>query len=243
MANYYSKNFKQTNWTHRPNQATKAYWRKLENQQLLDKMEKQVEIQEENRQALIDQLKEDLVEIARAEGYSIAGPDFERKIILPNGAPVACMYYRGINFYMDAILYYRDDRLNWITTMRRTYLDTTLCESMYCAFGEIDDEVTVRRKNEEADKLLDAWDVRLGNNPPNVPYTTQVLFMNPAFGDTQMVGHMDVHTSSFYTFPKWCEIIKERFKKACPVVMHRYKEVLKEAKKDEVKTAGAEYDA
>lgn len=241
MANYYSKNFKQTNWTHHPNQATKAYWRKLENQQLSEKMIKQAEIQEENRQALIDQLKEDLVEIARAEGYDVVGPDFERKIVLPNGAPIACMYYRGINFYMDAILYYRSDKLSWITTMRRTYLDTTLCESMYCASGEIDNEVTMRRKNEEADKLVD---VCLVNGAEiNTPYMTQALFMHPAFGDTQMVGHMDVHTSSFYTFPKWCEVIKERFKKACPVVMHRYKEVLKTVKKDEVKTAGAEYDA
>ena len=240
MANLYSKNFKQINWTHRPNQATKSYWRKLENQKLLDKMEKQAEIQEENRQILIDQLKEDLVEIATAEGYSVVGPDFERKIILPNGAPVACMYYRGINFYMDALLYYRDDRLNWITTMRRTYLDTTLCESMYCASGEIDNEITMRRKNEEADKLVD---IRLVNGvEPNNPYTTQALFMHSAFGDTQMVGHMDIHTSSFYTFPKWCEIIKERFKKACPVVMHRYKEVMKEVKKNEVKDAANGYN-
>lgn len=241
MANYYSKNFKQTNWTHRPNQATKAYWRKLENQQLSEKMIKQAEIQEENRQALIDKLKEDLVEIATAEGYIVVGPDFERKIVLPNGAPVACMYYRGINFYMDALLYYRDAKLSWITTMRRTYIDTTLCESMYCASGEIDNEITMRRKNEEADKLVD---IRLVNGvEPNNPYSTQALFMHPAFGDTQMVGHMDVHTSSFYTFPKWCEVIKERFKKACPVVMHRYKEILKTVKKDEVKNAGAEYDA
>lgn len=242
MANYYSKNFKQTNWTHRPNQATKTYWRKLENQKLLDKMEKQAEIQEENRQILFDQLKEDLVEIAAAEGYDVIGPDFERKIVLPNGAPVACMYYRGINFYMDALLYYKDAKLNWVTTMRRTYLDWTMCESGYCASGEIDNEITLKRKNEEADKLVDV-DANIGVNPPTIPYMTQALFMHPAFGDTQMVGHMDVHTSSIYTFPKWCEVIKERFKKACPTVMHRYKEILKTVKKDEVKTAGAEYDA
>lgn len=242
MANYYSKNFKQTNWTHRPNQATKAYWRKLENQKLSEKMIKQAEMQEENRQILIDQLKEDLVEIARAEGYSVAGPDFERKIILPNGAPVACMYYRGINFYMDALLYFRDEKLNWVTTMRRTYIDWTMCESGYCASNEIDNEVTLVRKNEEADKLVD---IRIVNGlEPNNLYMAQAVFMHPAFsGETQMVGHMDVHTSSIYTFPKWCEVIKERFKKACPIVMHRYKEILKTVKKDEVKTAGAEYDA
>jgi hypothetical protein len=241
MANFYSKNFKQTNWTHRPNQATKSYWRKLEDQKLAAKMEKQTEIQEENRQALIDRLKEDLVEIATAEGYQVVGPDFERKIVLPNGAPVACMYYRGINFYMDALLYYRDDEFNWITTMRRTYLDYTLCTSGYCASGEIDNEITLTRKNEEADKLVD---VHLVNGvKPNTPYMAQALFMHPAFGDTQMIGHMDIHTSSIYTFPKWCEVIKERFQKACSVVMHRYKEILKEVKKDEVKTAGAEYDA
>lgn len=242
MVNYYSKNFKQTNWTHRPNQATKSYWRKLENQKLSEKMIKQAEMQEENRQILIDQLKEDLVEIARAEGYDVVGPDFERKIILPNGAPVACMFYRGINFYMDALLYFRDEKLNWVTTMRRTYIDWTMCESGYCASNEINDEVTLVRKNEEADKLVD---IRTVNGlEPNNPYITQVVFMHPAFsGETQMVGHMDVHTSSIYTFPKWCEVIKERFKKACPVVMHRYKEILKTVKKDEVKTAGAEYDA
>lgn len=242
MVNYYSKNFKQTNWTHRPNQATKSYWRKLENQKLSEKMIKQAEMQEENRQILIDQLKEDLVEIARAEGYDVVGPDFERKIILPNGAPVACMFYRGINFYMDALLYFRDEKLNWVTTMRRTYIDWTMCESGYCASNEINDEVTLVRKNEEADKLVD---IRTVNGlEPNNPYMTQAIFMHPAFsGETQMVGHMDVHTSSIYTFPKWCEVIKERFKKACPVVMHRYKEILKTVKKDEVKTAGAEYDA
>lgn len=242
MVNYYSKNFKQTNWTHRPNQATKSYWRKLENQKLSEKMIKQAEMQEENRQILIDQLKEDLVEIARAEGYDVVGPDFERKIILPNGAPVACMFYRGINFYMDALLYFRDEKLNWVTTMRRTYIDWTMCESGYCASNEINDEVTLVRKNEEADKLVD---IRTVNGlEPNNPYITQAVFMHPAFsGETQMVGHMDVHTSSIYTFPKWCEVIKERFKKACPVVMHRYKEILKTVKKDEVKTAGAEYDA
>ena len=241
MANFYSKNFKQTNWTHRPNQATKSYWRKLEDQKLAAKMEKQTEIQEENRQALIDRLKEDLVEIATAEGYQVVGPDFERKIVLPNGAPVACLYYRGINFYMDALLYYKDAKINWITTMRRTYLDTTLCTSGYCASGEIDNEITLTRKNEEADKLVN---VRLVNGvEPKIPYMTQAFFMHPAFGDTQMIGHMDVHSSSLYTFPKWCEVIKERFKKACPVVMHRYKEVLKEVKKTEVKTAGEDYVA
>lgn len=241
MANYYSKNFKQTNWTKRPNQATKAYWRNLENQKFLDIMEKQTKIQEENRQELINQLKEDLVEIAIAEGYDVIGPDFERKIVLPNGAPIVCMYYRGINFYMDALLYYKDDKLNWVTTMRRNYIDYTLCTSGYCASGEIDNEITLTRKNEEADKLVD---VHLVNGvKPNTPYMTQALFMHPAFGESHMIGHMDIFTSSIYTFPKWCEVIKERFQKVCPVVMHRYKEILKTVKKDEVKTAGAAYDA
>lgn len=215
-------------------------WRKPDNQKLLDKMKKKTKMQEANRQILFNKLKEELIEIACAEGYDVIGPDFERKIVLPNGAPIACMYDRGINFYMDALLYYRDANVNWITTMQRTYIDHTLCTSVYAAAGETDNEITLKRKNEEADKLVD---IMLVNGEPNIPYMTKALFMHPAFGNTHMIGHMDVHTSSIYTFPEWCEVIKERFKKACPVVIRRYKEILKTVKKDEVKTAGAAYDA
>ena len=215
-------------------------WRKPDNQKLLDKMKKKTKMQEANRQILFNKLKEELIEIACAEGYDVIGPDFERKIVLPNGAPIACMYDRGINFYMDALLYYRDANDSWITTMQRTYIDRTLCTSGYAAAGEVDNEITLKRKNEEADKLVD---IMLVNGQPNIPYMAKVLFMHPAFGNTHMIGHMDVHTSSIYTFPKWCEVIKERFKKACPVVIRRYKEILKTVKKDEVKTAGAAYDA
>lgn len=215
-------------------------WRKPDNQKLLDKMKKKTKMQEANRQILFNKLKEELIEIACAEGYDVIGPDFERKIVLPNGAPIACMYDRGINFYMDALLYYSDANINWITTMQRTYIDHTLCTSAYAAAGEVDNEITLKRKNEEADKLVD---IMLANGEPISPYMTKALFMHPAFGNTHMIGHMDVHTSSIYTFSKWCEVIKERFKKACPVVIRRYKEILKTVKKDEVKTAGAEYDA
>ena len=124
--------------------------------------------------------------------------------------------------------------------MRRIYIDRTLCTSGYAAAGEVDNEITLKRKNEEADKLVD---IMLVNGQPNIPYMAKVLFMHPAFGKTHMIGHMDVDTSSIYTFPEWCEVIKERFKKACPVVIRRYKEILKTVKKDEVKTAGAAYDA
>ena len=209
-------------------------------QKLLDKMKKKTKMQEANRQILLNKLKEELIEIACAEGYDVIGPDFERKIVLPNCAPIACMYNRGINFYMDALLYYRDANISWITTMRRIYIDHTLCTSGYAAAGEVDNEMTLKRKNEEADKLVD---IMLVNGEPNIPYMTKALFMHPAFGNTHMIGHMDVHTSSIYTFPKWCEVIKERFKKACPVVIRRYIEMLKTVKKDEVKTAGAAYDA
>lgn len=215
-------------------------WLRKCDRKLLNKTIKQAEMEESERQILFNKLKEDLIEIAYAEGYDVIGPDFERKIVLPNGAPIACMYDRGINFYMDALLYYRDANVNWITTMQRTYIDHTLCTSAYAAAGEVDNEITLKRKNEEADKLVD---IMLVNGEPNIPYMTKALFMHPAFGNTHMIGHMDVHTSSIYTFSKWCEVIKERFKKACPVVIRRYKEMLKTVKKDEVKTAGAEYDA
>ena len=214
--------------------------RKPDNQKLLDKMKKKTKMQEANRQILFNKLKEELIEIACAEGYDVFGPDFERKIVLPNGAPIACMYGRGINFYMDAILYYSIANDSWITTMRRIYIDRTLCTSVYAAAGEVDNEITLKRKNEEADKLVD---IMLVNGQPNIPYMAKVLFMHPAFSKTHMIGHMDVDTSSIYTFPEWCEVIKERFKKACPVVIRRYKEILKTVKKDEVKTAGAAYDA
>lgn len=207
-------------------------------------MKKKTKMQETERLILFDKLKEELIEIACAEGYDVIGLDFERKIVLPNGAPIACMYVRGINFYMDALLYYSDAKLNWITTMQRTYINHTLCTSAYAAAGEVDNEITLKRKNEEADKLID---VHLVNGvKPNTPYMSQALFMHPAFGKTHMIGHVDVHTvhtSSIYTFSKWCEVIKERFKKACPVVIRRYKEILKIVKKDEVKSAGAAYDA
>ena len=204
-------------------------------------MKKKTKMQETERLMLFDKLKEELIEIACAEGYDVIGLDFERKIVLPNGAPIACMYVRGINFYMDALLYYSDAKLNWITTLQRTYINHTLCTSVYAAAGEVDNEITLERKNEEADKLID---VHLVNGvKPNTPYMSQALFMHPAFGKTHMIGHMDVHASSIYTFAEWCEVIKERFKKACPVVIRRYKEILKTVKKDEVKTAGAAYDA
>ena len=162
-------------------------------------------------------LKEELVDIACAEGYDVVGTDFERKIVLPNGAPIACMYGRGINFYMDALLYYRDAEFNFITTMQRTYIDHTLCTSVYAAAGEVDNEITLKRNNEEADKLVDIMLVNGG--VLNIPHTTKALFMHPAFGKTHMIGHMDVHTSSIYTFTEWCKVIKKRFKKACPVVI------------------------
>ena len=202
-------------------------------------MKKKTKMQETERLILFNKLKEELIEIACAEGYDVVGPDFERKIVLPNGAPIAYMYVRGINFYMDALLYYRDAEFNFITTMQRTCINRTLCTSVYAAAGEIDNEITLKRNNEEADKLVN---IMLTNGQPNIPYMTKALFMHPAFGNTQMIGHMDVHTSSIYTFSKWCEVIKERFKKACPVVIRRYKEILKTVKKDEVKTAGAAYD-
>ena len=203
-------------------------------------MIEQTKMQEANRQILFNKLKEELIEIACAEGYDVVETDFERKIILPNGAPIACMYGRGINFYMDAILYYSIANDSWITTMRRIYIDRTLWTSGYGAAGEVENEITLKRKNEEADKLVD---IMLVNGRPNIPYMAKVLFMHPAFGKTHMIGHMDVDTSSIYTFPEWCVVIKERFKKACPVVIRRYKEILKTVKKDEVKTAGAAYDA
>ena len=203
-------------------------------------MKKKTKMQETERLILFDKLKEELIEIACAEGYDVIGLDFERKIVLPNGAPIACMYVRGINFYMDALLYYSDAKLNWITTMQRTYINHTLCTSVYAAAGEVDNEITLKRKNEEADKLVD---IMLVNGQPNIPYMAKVLFMHPALGKTHMIGHMDVHASSIYTFAEWCEVIKERFKKACPVVIRRYKEILKIVKKDEVKSAGAAYDA
>ena len=204
-------------------------------------MKKKTKMQETERLILFDKLKEELIEIACTEGYDVIGPDFERKIVLPNGAPIACMYGRGINFYMDALLYYRDAKFNWITTMQRTYIDWSLCTSAYAAAGEVDNEITLKRKNEEADKLVD---IMLANGvKPNIPHITKALFMHPALGKTHMIGHMDVHASSIYTFAEWCEVIKERFKKACPVVIRRYKEILKTVKKDEVKTAGAAYDA
>ena len=215
-------------------------WLRKHERKLLNKTIKQREMEESNRQILFNKLKEELIEIACAEGYDVIGPDFERKIVLPNGAPIACMYGRGINFYMDAILYYSIVNDSWITTMRRIYIDRTLCTSGYAAAGEVDNEITLKRKNEEADKLVD---IMLVNGQPNIPYMAKVLFMHPAFGKTHMIGHMDVDTSSIYTFPEWCEVIKERFKKACPVVIRRYKEILKTVKKDEVKTAGAAYDA
>lgn len=215
-------------------------WRKPDNQKLLDKMKKKTKMQEANRQILFNKLKEELIEIACAEGYDVIGPDFERKIVLPNGAPIACMYDRGINFYMDAILYYSIANDSLITTMRRIYIDRILCTSVYGAAGEVENEITLKRKNEEADKLVD---IMLVNGQPNIPYMAKVLFMHPALGKTHMIGHMDVHASSIYTFAEWCEVIKERFKKACPVVIRRYKEILKIVKKDEVKSAGAAYDA
>lgn len=215
-------------------------WLRKHERKLLNKTIKQREMEETNRQILFNKLKEELIEIACAEGYDVIGPDFERKIVLPNGAPIACMYGRGINFYMDAILYYSIANDSWITTMRRIYIDRTLCTSGYAAAGEVDNEITLKRKNEEADKLVD---IMLVNGQPNIPYMAKVLFMHPAFGKTHMIGHMDVDTSSIYTFPEWCEVIKERFKKACPVVIRRYIEILKTVKKDEVKTAGAAYDA
>lgn len=216
-------------------------WLRKHERKLLNKTIEQTKMQEANRQILFNKLKEDLVDIACAEGYDVVGTDFERKIVLPNGAPIACMYGRGINFYMDALLYYRDAKFNWITTMQRTYIDWSLCTSAYAAAGEVDNEITLKRKNEEADKLVD---IMLANGvKPNIPHITKALFMHPALGKTHMIGHMDVHASSIYTFAEWCEVIKERFKKACPVVIHRYKEILKTVKKDEVKTAGAAYDA
>ena len=215
-------------------------WLRKHERKLLNKTIKQREMEESNRQILFNKLKEELIEIACAEGYDVIGPDFERKIVLPNGAPIACMYGRGINFYMDAILYYSIANDSWITTMRRIYIDRTLCTSGYAAAGEVDNEITLKRKNEEADKLVD---IMLVNGQPNIPYMAKVLFMHPAFSKTHMIGHMDVDTSSIYTFPEWCEVIKERYKKACPVVIRRYKEILKTVKKDEVKTAGAAYDA
>ena len=215
-------------------------WLRKHERKLLNKTIKQREMEESNRQILFNKLKEELIEIACAEGYDVIGPDFKRKIVLPNGAPIACMYGRGINFYMDAILYYSIANDSWITTMRRIYIDRTFCTSGYGAAGEVKNEITLKRKNEEADKLVD---IMLVNGQPNIPYMAKVLFMHPAFGKTHMIGHMDVDTSSIYTFPEWCEVIKERFKKACPVVIRRYKEILKTVKKDEVKTAGAAYDA
>ena len=203
-------------------------------------MKKKTKMQEANRQILFNKLKEELIEIACTEGYDVVETDFGRKIILPNGAPIACMYGRGINFYMDAILYYSIANDSWITTMRRIYIDRTLCTSGYGAAGEVENEITLKRKNEEADKLVD---IMLVNGQPNIPYMAKVLFMHPALGKTHMIGHMDVDASSIYTFPEWCEVIKERFKKACPVVIRRYKEILKIVKKDEVKSAGAAYDA
>ena len=69
-------------------------WRKPDNQKLLDKMKKKTKMQEaNNRQILFNKLKEELIEIAYAEGYDVIGPDFERKIVLPNGAPY-CLYVR-----------------------------------------------------------------------------------------------------------------------------------------------------
>ena len=215
-------------------------WLRKHERKLLNKTIEQTKMQEANRQILFNKLKEELIEIACAEGYDVVETDFGRKIILPNGAPIACMYGRGINFYMDAILYYSIANDSWITTMRRIYIDRTLCTSGYGAAGEVENEITLKRKNEEADKLVD---IMLVNGQPNIPYMAKVLFMHPAFGKTHMIGHMDVDTSSIYTFPEWCEVIKERFKKACPVVIRRYKEILKTVKKDEVKTAGAAYDA
>ena len=216
-------------------------WLRKHERKLLNKTIEQTKMQEANRQILFNKLKEELIEIACAEGYDVVETDFGRKIILPNGAPIACMYGRGINFYMDAILYYSiNANDSWITTMRRIYIDRTLCTSGYGAAGEVENEITLKRKNEEADKLVD---IMLVNGQPNIPYMAKVLFMHPAFGKTHMIGHMDVDTSSIYTFPEWCEVIKERFKKACPVVIRRYKEILKTVKKDEVKTAGAAYDA
>ena len=214
-------------------------WLRKHERKLLNKTIKQREMEESNRQILFNKLKEELIEIACAEGYDVIGPDFERKIVLPNGA-LLLVHGRGINFYMDAILYYSIANDSWITTMRRIYIDRTLCTSGYAAAGEVDNEITLKRKNEEADKLVD---IMLVNGQPNIPYMAKVLFMHPAFGKTHMIGHMDVDTSSIYTFPEWCEVIKERFKKACPVVIRRYKEILKTVKKDEVKTAGAAYDA
>lgn len=215
-------------------------WLRKHERKLLNKTIEQTKMQEANRQILFNKLKEELIEIACAEGYDVVETDFGRKIILPNGAPIACMYGRGINFYMDAILYYSIANDSWITTMRRIYIDRTLCTSVYGAAGEVENEITLKRKNEEADKLVD---IMLVNGQPNIPYMAKVLFMHPAFGKTHMIGHMDVDASSIYTFPEWCEVIKERFKKACPVVIRRYKEILKTVKKDEVKTAGAAYDA
>ena len=215
-------------------------WLRKHERKLLNKTIEQTKMQEANRQILFNKLKEELIEIACAEGYDVIGPDFERKIVLPNGAPIACMYGRGINFYMDAILYYSIANDSWITTMRRIYIDRIFCTSGYGAAGEVENEITLKRKNEEADKLVD---IMLVNGQPNIPYMAKVLFMHPAFGKTHMIGHMDVDASSIYTFPEWCEVIKERFKKACPVVIRRYKEILKTVKKDEVKTAGAAYDA
>lgn len=215
-------------------------WLRKHERKLLNKTIEQTKMQEANRQILFNKLKEELIEIACAEGYDVVETDFGRKIILPNGAPIACMYGRGINFYMDAILYYSIANDSWITTMRRIYIDRTLCTSGYGAAGEVENEITLKRKNEEADKLVD---IMLVNGQPNIPYMAKVLFMHPAFGKTHMIGHMDVDASSIYTFPEWCEVIKERFKKACPVVIRRYKEILKTVKKDEVKTAGAAYDA
>lgn len=215
-------------------------WLRKHERKLLNKTIEQTKMQEANRQILFNKLKEELIEIACAEGYDVVETDFGRKIILPNGAPIACMYGRGINFYMDAILYYSIANDSWITTMRRIYIDRTLCTSGYGAAGEVENEITLKRTNEEADKLVD---IMLVNGQPNIPYMAKVLFMHPAFGKTHMIGHMDVDASSIYTFPEWCEVIKERFKKACPVVIRRYKEILKIVKKDEVKSAGAAYDA
>lgn len=66
-------------------------WRKSDNQKLLDKMKKKTKMQEANRQILFNKLKEELIEIAYAEGYDVFGSDFERKIVLPNGTPY-CLY-------------------------------------------------------------------------------------------------------------------------------------------------------
>ena len=65
-------------------------WLRKHERKLLNKTIKQREMEESNRQILFNKLKEELIEIACAEGYDVIGPDFERKIVLPNGAPIAC---------------------------------------------------------------------------------------------------------------------------------------------------------